>query len=192
LRTNKFNWRINGQIRSSELRVIGSDGKQLGVLSFNEALKKAKEEELDLVEIAPLAKPPVAKIVDLGKFRYEQEKKARKEKKGLAPSNIKEMRFSPFIADHDFNNRLERVKEFLADKHKVRLVVKFTGRQMGSKQFGYQVVDKVLKTIGIPVNIDAEPKFLGRQLMTVISPTNKKVEVKSVVPTEESLENNTN
>lgn len=173
MKANKLNWRINNFIRANELRVIDSDGKQLGVLSFADALKKAVDEGLDLVEIAPKANPPVAKIIEFGKFKYQEDKKAKKEKKGVAPSDIKEIRFSPFIADHDFTNRLERIKEFLGDRHKVRLVVKFGGRQMGSKNFGYKVIDRVITDLGIEINVDSPPKFLGRRLISVISPKSK-------------------
>ncbi|OGM08796.1 translation initiation factor IF-3, partial [Candidatus Woesebacteria bacterium RBG_13_34_9] len=130
MKTSNLNWRINEYIRSPELRVIGQDGKQIGVLKREDALEKAKNLELDLVEIAPLAKPPVAKIVNIGKFKYEQEKKARKEKKRSKSGDLKEIRFSPFIAEHDYYNRLKRVREFLEDKNKVRVVVVFTYKQL--------------------------------------------------------------
>jgi translation initiation factor IF-3 len=173
LKKVNLNWKINEQIRAPELRVVSFDGKQLGVMKREEALAKAKEEGVDLIEIAPMAVPPVVKIIEFGKFRYQEEKKAKKEKKGKAPSDIKEVRFSPFIADHDFENRLERIREFLGDRHKVRIVVKFGGRQMGSKNFGYKVVDKVISTVGMEINVDSEPKFIGRQLICVISPLGK-------------------
>lgn len=156
---------------------MGEDGKQVGIMSSSEALTKAVEAGLDLVEIAPMAKPPVVRIVELGKFKYEQEKKERQQKKNAKSGELKEMRFSPFIGDHDFNTRLERIKEFLEDSYKVRLVVRFTGRQMGSKQFGYEVIGRVLRELGEKAKQDGEPKFLGKQLMTVISPVKgKKVE----------------
>ena len=166
----KSNWRVNEQIRAPEVRVIDAEDKQVGVMSRDEALKKAKEAELDLVEIAPKAKPPVVKIVDFGKFAYREEKKLKEQKKKTKASDLKEVRFSPFIAENDYNVRLERIKEFLADKDKVKLVVKFKGRQMGSKQFGYKLFDKVLETLGDTVSVDMEPKFLGRHLSMIISP----------------------
>ena len=169
----KLYWLINERIKSPELRVIGSDGKQLGILKTEEALRKAKELELTLVEIAPMAKPPVAKIVDFGKFRYQEEKKSRKEALKTKGSELKEIRFSPFIAESDYNTRLKRVKEFLSDKNKVKVTVVFKGQQMGSKQFGYDLLKKVYQSLGNTIVIDMEPKFLGRHLVTIISPVNK-------------------
>ncbi|KKQ50606.1 MAG: Translation initiation factor IF-3 [Candidatus Woesebacteria bacterium GW2011_GWB1_38_5] len=174
-----INYRINHQIKAPELRVVSSDGKQMGVVPTHQAIQKALEEGLTLVEVAPNAKPPVAKIVDLGKFKYEIEKKARKEKRGVKGGDTKEVRFSPFIGEHDYNTRLARVTEFLEDKDKVRLVVQFTRRQLGSKQFGYDLLAKITKSFGERVGIDMQPKFLGRNLMMVISP--KAVVKKKVV-----------
>ena len=145
LRSFKLTWKINNQIRAPEVRVIGSDGRQEGILKIDEALKKAQEEELDLVEIAPTAKPPVVKIVELGKFRYEQEKKLKKEKKKTKASELKEVRFSPFIAEHDYSTRIEKIRDFLGESNKVRLVVVFKGRHMDSKQFGYKLFKRVIE-----------------------------------------------
>lgn len=175
MKTNAFNYRINNQIRSNELRVIAADGKQIGLMSLSDALNKAQELDLDLIEIAPLAKPPVAKLMELGKFKYEEEKKLQKEKKKAKPSDIKELRFSPFIAAHDYDTRIERIKEFLAENNKIRLVVNFTFRQLGSKQFGYDLLNKVVNTFHDQVVVDMEPKFLGKNLIMVISPTKKKL-----------------
>lgn len=171
----KLYWLIDERIKSPELRVIGFDGKQLGILKREEAIKKAKESNLTLVEIAPMAKPPVAKIVDFGKFRYQEEKKQRKEALKTKGSELKEIRFSPFIAENDYNTRLERVKEFLKDKNKVKVTVVFKGQQLGSKQFGYDLLKKVFQSLGNSISIDMEPKFLGRHLVTIISPVNKPV-----------------
>ncbi len=173
-----INYRINHQIKAPELRVVSSSGKQIGVIPTHEAIKIAIDEGLTLIEVAPNAKPPVAKIVDFGKFKYEEEKKARKEKKGIKGGDTKEVRFSPFIGDHDYQTRISRVEEFLNDKDKVRLVVVFTKRQLGSKQFGYDLLKKISLGFGERIAIDMLPKFLGRHLMMVISPRNivKKVE----------------
>lgn len=170
---NKQNiyWRVNEKIHAPRVRVIDEKGKQLGVLSTVEALKKAKEAELDLVEIAPKAIPPVAKIIEFGKFRYSQQKKLRAQKSKSKSTELKEIRFSPFIGDADYNTRLDRVKEFLSDKDKVKLVVKFKGRQMGSKQYGYNLLDKIIKDVGKDnIAVDMQPKFLGRHLVMVVSP----------------------
>jgi len=170
LKKNKLNWRINEQIRVPKVRVIASDGKQIGVVDIKKALSLAKKEGLDLVEIAPFAKPPVTKIVDLGKFRYQEEKKERTLKKKTKSPGVKEIRFSPFIGEADYQTRLARIRGFLKEKNKIRVVVKFKGRQMGSKQFGYKLLDKLLKDLGDSVLVDMEGKFLGRHLVMVISP----------------------
>ena len=163
-------WQINERIHAPKVRVIGAKGKQLGVLSKTQALELAKKAKLDLVEIAPRAKPPVVKIVDFGKFRYQEEKKESLQKKKIKSVNVKEIRFSPFIGEADYKTRIERMKEFLEEKDKVRVVVKFKGRQMGSKQYGYNLLKRVLKEFAERVAIDMEPKFLGRHLMMIISP----------------------
>ncbi len=171
-KTNSF-WRTDYQIRAQSLRVIGSDGKLLGELRRDEAIKKAKEEGLTLVEIAPNAAPPVAKIVDFGKFKYQEEKKQRKVAKGAKGGEVKEIRFSPFIAENDFNTRLERIKEFFEEKNKVRVVVVFTGPQMRVKHTGYAVLNKIKAEFGDGIATDMEPKFLGKHLVTVISAVGK-------------------
>lgn len=167
-------WRINNQIRVPEVRVLGEDGKQVGVMSVPEALKIAQAQKLDLVEIASKAKPPVAKIIDFGKFKYQEEKKLKKQKKKTKIAEVKEIRFSPFMGEADYQTRMKRVNEFLHDGHKIRPVVKFKGRQMGSKKFGYEILERVMNEVTHPIVIDMEPKFLGRHLAMVISPTNKK------------------
>lgn len=143
------------------------------MLKRDEAIAKAKEAGLTLVEIAPGATPPVAKIVDFGKFRYAEEKKARASAKKIKGGELKEIRFSPFIADNDFNVRLERIREFFEDKNKVRVVVVFKGPQMRVKHTGYEVIKKIKNAFGDTIITDMEPKFLGKHLVTVISPTNK-------------------
>jgi len=167
---NQKNWRINEEIRSGMLRVITDEGEQLGVISRQEALNNAKERGLDLIEIAPLAEPPVAKISDFGKFRYAEEKKLKKQKQKAKVSEVKEIRFSPFIDSHDFNTRIKRVNEFLKEGNKARIVVVFKGRQMNSTQQGYDLIGNILKSVASEYVIDMEPKFLGRHLATIISP----------------------
>lgn len=166
-------WPKNEQIRSTTLRVIDSDDKQIGVISKTKALELAKKEGLDLVEIAGKANPPVAKIIDYGKHKYREEKKLKESHKKSKTGDLKEVRFSPFIAEGDYNTRMKRVREFLEEKSKIRLVVVFKGRQMGSKQFGYSLFRKILIELGDGINVDMEPKFLGRKLAMVISPTSK-------------------
>lgn len=184
--TTTISYRINHQIKAPELRVVASDGKQVGVIPTHEAIKMAMDQGLTLIEVAPNAKPPVAKIVDFGKFKYEEEKKARKEKRGIKGGDTKEVRFSPFIGEHDYKTRLARVSEFLEDKDKVRLVVQFTRRQLGSKQFGYDLLSRINKEYGERIGIDMQPKFLGRNLLMVISPKNIVKKKTEEAPVEET------
>lgn len=164
-------WRTNEQIRAPKVRLIGEEDKQIGILKKEEALEKARKKGLDLVEVAPKAKPPVVKIVDFGKFLYREEKKLKKQKKGAKTSELKEVRFSPFIADNDYETRLERVEEFLRERNKVRITVKFKGRQMSAKKFGYKLFDRILDDLGEIAKVDQKPKFMGRHLIGTLSPT---------------------
>jgi len=186
LAKQKLFWRTDYQIRAPELRVIATDGKLIGVLKKEEAVAKAKKEGLTLIEIAPNAVPPVAKIADFGKFRYAEEKKAREQGKKVKGGEVKEIRFSPFIAENDFKTRIERIKEFFADKNKVRVVVVFKGPQMRVKNTGYLVINKILSEFGDTVATDMPPKFLGKHLITVISQTAKK---KTIVVSESNKSN---
>lgn len=172
LKSISNNWRLNEKIPATELRVLDFEGKQIGVLKKEEALKLAKEQGVDLIEIAPQANPPVAKIIDFGKFRYQEEKKAKEAQKKSKPSDLKEIRFTPFIGEGDYQTRLKRIDEFLTDKNKVKLTVYFQVKQLGSKQFGYAILNRIEKDLGEGINIDMKPKFLGRNLITIISPTN--------------------
>lgn len=169
--TNNY-WRINERIPATTLRVLDSKGIQLGVISKEEALKLAKEKGEDLIEIAPNAEPPVAKIIEFGKFKYQEEKKAKEANKKAKPSSLKEIRFTPFIGEGDYQTRMKRIDEFLTDKDKVKLVVYFKVKQLGSKTFGYDIMSRILKDLGEGINIDMKPKFLGRNLIMIISPTN--------------------
>lgn len=175
MKSSNLFWRLNESIRVPEVRVIGEDGKLLGVMKIEAAISAAKNKNLTLVEIAPNAKPPVVKIVDFGKFRYQEEKKLHSQLKKARAAELKEIRFSPFIAENDFNIRFGRVKEFLGDKNKVRLVVVFKGPQMRSKKFGYDLLNRILKLLGDSVVVDMQPKFLGKHLMMIVSPVAKKI-----------------
>ncbi len=170
---NKF-YRTNERIFASELRVLDSEGKQIGVLKKFEALNIAREQGLDLVEIAPTAKPPVARIIDFKKFLYQEEKKRREEKKKAKNSETKEIRLGPFMDDHDLETMVKRAREFLEGNDKVRLVVRFKGRQMGHPEFGHQVLNKAITSLSDVSKVDKEAHFEGRQLITMLSPERKK------------------
>lgn len=169
--TNNY-WRLNENIPAQELRVLDFEGKQIGVLKKDEAIKLAKEQGVDLIEIAPNAIPPVAKIIDFGKFKYQEEKKAKEANKKGKPSELKELRYSPFMGEGDYQTRHRRIDEFLKEKNKVKIVIYFKVKQLGSKQFGYNILKRILKDLGEGINVDMEPKFLGRNLIMIISPTN--------------------
>ncbi|HET9946872.1 MAG TPA: translation initiation factor IF-3 [Patescibacteria group bacterium] len=172
--THTVYYRINERIQAQELRVLDSENKQVGVLSKMEALQRARDEGLDLVEIAPSAKPPVAKIVDYKKFLYQQEKKKREEKKKAKVTETKEVRLGPFMDDHDLQIAASRAKGFLEDGDKVRFVVKFRGRQITRPQFGFEVISKISDILESVSKMEREPKLEGRQIMAILSPERKK------------------
>lgn len=148
--------------------MIDATGEQLGILSKPEALKLAEKAELDLVEIVPGANPPIARIVDFEKFRYEENKKAQAARKGGGEGGLKELWLSPRIAQHDLETRLRRAQEFLEDGQKVKLTVKFRGREMGHQELGRVVVNKALAFLGEKVAVEREPKMEGRSLSIII------------------------
>ncbi len=162
-------YRINERIFASTLRVLDSEGKQIGVLPKNEAIEKARSLGLDLVEVAPMAKPPVAKIINFKKFLYQQEKKRKEEKKKARVSETKEIRLSPFISEHDLGVMIRRGREFLEDGDKIRLVLKFRGRQITHPEFGRRVVQKVIDALSGLSKIEREPHFEGNQLVALIT-----------------------
>lgn len=166
-------YRTNERIFASTLRVLDTEGKQIGVLSKFEALVKAREMGLDLVEVAPNAKPPVARIINFNKFLYQQEKKKKEEKKKAKTSEIKEIRLSPFIDDHDLGVMVKRARDFLGGNNKVRIVLKFMGRQIVHPEFGRQTLDRVLNMLSDISKIEREPKFEGKQLIAIITPEKK-------------------
>ncbi len=166
-------YRINERIWAAQLRVLDTEGKQIGLLSRDEALAKARELEMDLVEIAPMAQPPVAKIIDFKKFLYQQEKKKQEEKRKAKVSGTKEVRFGPHMSDNDLQVMIGRAKGFLEDGDKVRLVVKFKGREIIHPQFGQQIIQKVTEALNDISKIDRDPKFEGKQLITLLSPERK-------------------
>ena len=162
--------RVNRQIRISPVRVIAEDGAQLGVLSIDEALAAAQERGLDLVEVAPLARPPVVKIMDYGKFRFEQAKAARAAKKKQHVIHLKEVKYRPGIDDHDFAFKTRHAREFLQDGNKVKVTMMYRGRQMAHIELGREVLDRVaaeLKDIG---KIEQEPRLEGRNMSMVLAP----------------------
>jgi len=171
LKNGKLYWKVNEAITAPKVRVIGPDGKQLGIMPIDKAISEAKEKGLTLVEISADAKPPVVKIVDFGKFRYQEEKKLRKKLKTQKAGELKEVRFSPFIDENAFFIKLKKVNGFLEKKNKVKVVVVFKGSQMENKTAGYNLLKRIKTELGEEkIATDMEPKFLGRHLIMIISP----------------------
>ena len=162
--------RVNGKIRAREVRVIGTDGKQLGVLSLGEALTLARANGVDLVEIAPNATPPVCRLVDYGKFRYEQAKREKESRKHQHATKVKEVQLSPKIDPHDLGVKLQHAIGFLCEDMKVKVTLKFRGREMAHTEFGFQVVQKFLADIAPYGHQDFEPKLIGRGITVMITP----------------------
>lgn len=172
-------YRINQFIQAKEVRVVDEKGKQIGVLPIFTAIQKAREAGLDLVEVSSNANPPVTKIIDFKKFKYIEAKKEKEEKKGVKGGELKEVRFSPFIAQNDLETRIRKIKQFLKENNKVRTVVRFSGREITRKEFGFKVISQILTSLGDLAEKDSEPKFQGRDLSLTLSPkkyTGKKTE----------------
>lgn len=162
--------RINGKIRAREVRVIGEDGKQLGIISLNEALGLARQQGVDLVEIAPTAQPPVCRIVDFGKYRYEQAKREKESKKNQHVGKVKEVQLSPKIDPHDLGVKLNHAIGFLCEDMKVKISLRFRGREMAHTDIGYQVVNKFLTDVAPWGHPDRPPMLQGRSINVMISP----------------------
>jgi translation initiation factor IF-3 len=162
--------RVNGKIRAREVRVIAVDGKQLGVLSLSEALNLARASGVDLVEIAPTATPPVCRVVDYGKYRYEQAKKEKESKKHQHASTVKEVQLSPRIDPHDLGVKTDHAVDFLCEDMKVKVTLKFRGREMQHTEFGFQVIKKFLENIAPYGHPDFQPKLIGKGINVMISP----------------------
>lgn len=163
-------YQINQYIRADKVRVVDETGKQVGVLPLGEALKKAQKSGLDLVEVAPTASPPVCKIIDFKKFKYLESKKLKDARKKAKGGELKEIRLSPFIAKNDFEFRLGRAEQFLKEGNKVKVTVRFWGRQITRKEFGYELLKKFIEKLSYLSTIEQEPRFAGRQLAMVLSP----------------------
>jgi translation initiation factor IF-3 len=160
--------RLNGAIQAPELRVIDQDGKQLGILTRGEALRAAQEQELDLVEISADAKPPVAKIIDWGKYNYQRTKQQQKNKRTSKALEVKQMRLGLKIGEHDQAVKLGKVAKFLEVGHKVKITVFFRGRELAHKDLGFKLADKIIADFGDTIVLDQQPQLAGKQLSFVI------------------------
>ncbi|MBQ2896808.1 MAG: translation initiation factor IF-3 [Clostridia bacterium] len=163
---------LNEQIRDKEVRVIDSEGTQLGVMSSKEALSLAAQKNLDLVKIAPHAVPPVCKIMDYGKYRFEIAKREKEAKKNQSVVNIKEVRLSPTTDEHDFNTKVSQAKKFLGKKDKVKVTIRFRGREVAYSKAGEIMLDRFAEALEEVGNIDKKPKLEGRNMSMFITPKN--------------------
>ena len=161
---------MNGKIRAREVRVVSGDGKQLGVLPLHEAINMAKAQGVDLVEVAPNATPPVCRLVDFGKYRYEQAKKDKEARKHHHANKLKEIQLSANIDPHDYGVKLTHGIEFLCEEMKVKVSLRFRGREMMHKEFGFQIVQKFITDVAAYGHPDAPAKLIGKGITVMISP----------------------
>lgn len=166
--------RINEQIRIKEIRVVGDEGEQLGVMSPREAMEIANERHLDLVEIAPTAKPPVCRIMDYGKYRYEQQKREKEAKKKQKVIDVKEVKFRPGIEDHDFEVKLKNAMRFLNDGDKVKCTIMFRGRELTHPELGEALLDRVAEKLKDVAVVARKSKLEGRNMIMIVDPKPKK------------------
>ena len=162
--------RVNGKIRAREVRVIGPDGKQLGVFPLNDALNLARQHGVDLVEISANAVPPVCRIIEIGKFRYELAKKEKESRKHQHASTVKEVQLSPRIDPHDLGIKVQHAINFLCEDMKVKVALKFKGREMAHTEIGFEVINKFIADIAPFGHPDFTPKLVGRAINLMISP----------------------
>ena len=169
-RTKPKGPRSNSRITSPEVQVINSDGENLGVLNLQETISKAKDENLDLIEIAPNARPPVCKIMDMGKYKYDQQKKLNKAKKKQKKIELKEIKLRPVTEVHDYTFKIKNAQKFLSKGDKVKFTIRFKGREMQHTKLGNDLMEKIkidMETIG---KVELQPKFDGKQMIMVIQP----------------------
>ncbi len=162
--------RTNHRITSSEVQVIDSSGNNLGILKVNEAISIAKNEELDLIEIAPNAKPPVCKVMDIGKFKYDQQKKANKAKKKQKKIELKEIKLRPVTDVHDYSFKIKNAQKFIVKGDKVKFTIKFKGRELQHPQLGHELMKKIQEDMKLIGKVELLPKFDGKQMIMVIQP----------------------
>jgi translation initiation factor IF-3 len=165
--------RINDRIRARQVLLIGSDGHQFGVKPLPEALAIAREQGLDLVEVAAQADPPVCRIMDHGKFKYEQDQRRKESRKKASNVVIKEMKFRPKIDSHDYDTKMKHVERFLAEGSKVKLTIMFRGREMAHPELGRRILEKVAERVADLATIESAPRQDGRNMTMVLNPTKK-------------------
>ncbi len=160
---------INGQIRAKEVQLIGENGEKLGVMSLNEALEKAGDKNLDLVLVAPNSKPVVCRMMNYGKYKFEQAKKEKEAKKKQRTLEVKELRVTPNIEEHDFGFKLKNAKKFLTDGNKVRITVRFRGREINNSKAGEVVLNKFIEGLEDVATVEKKPKLEGRNMFIILA-----------------------
>nr|WP_217911977.1 translation initiation factor IF-3 [Myxococcus sp. AM011] len=165
--------RTNRRIRAREVRVVGSDGSQLGVMPLEAALDKARSEGLDLVEVSPMAQPPVCKIMDYGKFKYEEKKKAAEAKRAQLIVHLKEVKLRPKTEDHDYEFKVRNTRGFIEDGNKAKVVIQFRGREITHKEQGTAILDDVAKDLKDVAVVEQAPRMEGRLMFMILAPTPK-------------------
>ncbi|WP_188647842.1 translation initiation factor IF-3 [Marinithermofilum abyssi] len=167
---SKEQQQVNEAIRAREVRLIDAQGNQLGIKPLREALRLAQEAELDLVNVAPQAKPPVCRIMDYGKYRYEQSKREKEARKKQKTIQVKEIRFSPSIEEHDVQTKLRNVKKFLKKGDKVKLSIRFRGREITHQELGRSILDRMAEEVKDLGEVERKPKLEGRHMIMILSP----------------------
>jgi translation initiation factor IF-3 len=161
---------INEQIRTSQVRLIGVDGSQLGVVSLAEALARASEEKLDLVEVAPKAAPPVCRIMDYGKYKYQQSKKSQEARKRQSVTQVKEVKIRPKTEEHDYQFKLRHIKRFLSEKNKAKVTIMFRGREISYSDLGLKMLARIVTETEELAVVEQQPKLEGRNMVMVLAP----------------------
>jgi len=169
-------YKINEKVKSAFIRLIDQDGTQLGIFSRLDALNRAKLSKLDLVEVSSMSKPPVCKLMDYGKFKYQQKRKVSKAKKGQSILNIKEIKFRPKTEPHDFIFKMNNVKKFLLQGRKVKIAVIFKGREIIHTDIGRKMLKKIISEVKDYVTLESASKMEGKQLVAILSPNNNKLD----------------
>jgi len=166
--------RINERIRVPEVRVIGDEGEQLGVMDVRDAVRRAREKGLDLVEVAPNADPPVCRIIDFGKYQYEAKKKANEAKKKQVTITVKEVKFRPGTDDHDYEYRMKHARQWLSDGDKVKATIWFRGREMTHRELGARILEKLEQDLVDVGEVEARPRMEGNQMFIIFGPKRHK------------------
>ncbi|MHC1746016.1 MAG: translation initiation factor IF-3 [Negativicutes bacterium] len=166
---SKETLKINEEIRAREVRVVSDSNEQLGIMQTRDALRMAMEQQLDLVEVAPLAKPPVCRIMDFGKFKYEQQKRDKEAKKKQKVVTVKEVKLRPNIEDHDYDVKLKNAQRFLSDGDKVKVTIMFRGRELSHTELGRQVLVRMANELKDMVIIEREPKLEGKNMIMILA-----------------------